>query len=243
MASGVAKVFPKSVYENPTELIHNLKHNLNAINSNGIYARSALLVLSYAVSSGFMRQNDYLEWKARIKVKPTRMDIHIPPNAEIAQTLHLLPQDYQVMYWALLYSGLRLTEIAYICDNHGKLRAQDMSGFTKVELSWNRGTKSALFAYLPTDVWNKLGTVKRSTVGLQTYLKDNSTNSIKLVPAKYCRKWFAQKCLEAGTKSEIIDFYQGRSQRSILFRHYANLQVFADAEYGKIMARINEAIE
>ena len=242
LASGVAKVFPKSIYENPSELLRDVEKNLRLINSNGIYARCALLVLSHAASSGFMRQNDHLEWKARIKVKPTRMDIHIPSNGEIAQTLSQLPREYQKLYRALLYSGLRLTEIAYICKNHGKLRAQDMGGFTKVELSWNRGTKSAFFAYSPTEVWDELGASKRSTVGLQTHLKANSTPVCKLVPAKYCRKWFAQKCLEVGVKSETVDFYQGRSQRSVLFRHYTNLQVFADADYGKVMARIKEAL-
>jgi len=230
------------VYKNPTELLRDVRQNLQIINNNGIYARCVLLVLSYALSSGFLPQNDYLEWKARIKVKPTRMDIHIPSNLEIAQTLHQLPREYRVLYRALLYSGLRLTEIAYMCKNHGKLRAQDMGEFTKVELSWNRGTKSAFFAYMPTEIWNELGTFERSTVGLQTYLKNKSSNDLKLVPAKYCRKWFAQKCVEADIKSEIIDFYQGRSQRSILYNHYVNLQTFADRDYDKVMARIMEAI-
>jgi intergrase/recombinase len=114
---------------------------------------------------------------------------------------------------------------------------QKYDGFVKVTLDWSRGSKNALFAYMPTELYQSLGKAQQDFAGLQTRIK-----KLKLVPLKYCRKWFAQKCLEADIKPEVVDFFQGRAPRTVLLNHYINLQTFANRDYDWVMVRIKEAI-
>ena len=53
----------------------------------------------------------------------------------------------------------------------------------------------------------------------------------KLIPIKYCRKWFFSKCIELGIPESIADFYEGRSSNSIGAKHYLSKQKLADKYY------------
>ena len=234
LASGVAKVFPKSIYENPSELLRDVGQSLSIINDNGIYARSALLVLSHAASSGFMRQNDYLEWKARIKVKPVNPDIHVPDDEEVKQTISELQGDGRLLFLGLLYSGLRATELQYLLNNYARLKAQKRDGFVKVTLNWRRGRKTALFAYLPADLYTQLHSSRLAVNGLKSVLKVKG-----LMPLKYTRKVFYTQARSIGAPAEVVDFIQGRAATSVGAVHYLDAQRLADEWYSRICSRID----
>ena len=214
-----------------------IQSSIQKINQNSKTTAAITLITRAAMLQGFLQYGDYYRLKSQIKPKRAHYDIRVPSDEEMRQTISRLEEHHQIAFKMLLYSGIRVSELQYLFSNIDKLRVQKLDGFAKITLDWNRGSKSAFFVYLPLGLLSEINKAQNKLSGLQTRLK-----KLKLVPAKYARKYFAQKCLEAGIKSEVIDFYQGRSPRSILFRHYANLQVFADADYGKVSARIREVL-
>ena len=234
---GAQQIVGKNTYDNPAELLAVIQSGILKINKNSKTAAAITLIARQAMLQGFLQYGDYYRIKSQIKPKKAHSDIHIPTNEEVRDSVVKLEEHHRLAYRLLLYSGIRVSEAQYLLDNKGKLKVQQHDGFVKITLDWSRGSKNALYAYMPIELYQNLGKAQQDFAGLQARIK-----KLKLVPLKYCRKWFAQKCLEADIKPEIINFYQGRAPRTVLLNHYVNLQVFADADYGKVMARIREVL-
>jgi len=225
--------FPKSVYNNHAELVLEVQRKAEQINKNENAVKVVRKFLLFALPP-----DQYNKIGKLLSLPQTQSDIYTPSNDEIRAIIAQLPAEHRPVYLALVYSGLRTTEIQYILDKKASLRTQKLGDCAvKVEIAWQRGKKASYFAYLPESIWQELQITTTSIKGLVSLMKRK-----KLLPLKYCRKWFAQKCLEAGIKAEIVDFYQGRSQHSVLYNHYVNLQTFADSEYGKAVAKIRMEI-
>ncbi len=163
-------------------------------------------------------------------------DNYIPTVEEIKHTINKLPKQHKIIYLALLYSGLRITEIDYLIKNIQNIKKQEFrkEGFVKYSLNWKRGKKSAYFAYLPYPISQKLAKARIKAESLSDYIKKHN-----LLPAKYLRKFFYTKGLEIGIPSEVLDFYQGRSSKSIGAKHYLAKSVLADKYYLRIMQKLD----
>ena len=234
---GAQKIFGKRAYNNSDELLERVQRKIGFINRNSKYVDALRLVLRQAMLMGLIEYGDYYRISSQVKPRRSRPDLFVPQDEEIRNTVSKLEEHHKLTYLLLLYSGIRVSEAQYLLDHKGELKTQEFGGFVKVTLDWSRGSKIALFAYLPIELYADIGKAQKDLAGLQARIK-----KLNLVPLKYCRKWFAQKCLEVEVKPEVIDFYQGRAPRTVLLNHYVNLQTFADVNYGKVVARINEVV-
>ena len=234
LLGSAAKVFSKSMYENPSEMLSRIEATREKINGNGGYAKAVLIAIKGALDAGFISQTDYNAVKDRIKVKSVNPDIYVPGDEEVKQTISKLQGDGRTLFLGLLYSGLRATELQYLLNNHARLKAQRADGFVKISLNWRRGRKNALFAYLPADLYAQLQRTKLAVNGLKSVLKVRG-----LMPLKYTRKVFYTQARSIGAPAEVVDFIQGRAATSVGAVHYLDAQRLADEWYSRICSRID----
>ncbi|MCK9319903.1 integrase, partial [Methanoculleus sp.] len=116
--------------------------------------------------------------------------------------------------------------------NIHKLKTQQMDGFVKVAMNYLRHNKNSYFCYLPLEIYSQLSATQKplSINSLEQEIKRK-----KLIPIKYCRKWFYTKCIELGIPDTIADYYQGRTANSVGSNHYLSRQMLADKNYDKIV--------
>ncbi|MCX6773017.1 MAG: integrase, partial [Candidatus Micrarchaeota archaeon] len=140
-----------SVYDNPAKLTKDVEANLNTINRNSKMAAAVALIIRQGMLTGFLDFAVHHRLKDRIKPKKAHSDIHVPTNEEVQDTVSKLEAHHRLAYSLLLYSGIRVSEAQYLLDRKDKLKVQQYDGFVKVTLDWSRGSKNALFAYMPTE--------------------------------------------------------------------------------------------
>ena len=244
LLGSAAKVFSKRTYDNPGDMLSLVEANRESINGNAGYAKAVLIAIKGALDAGFLSQVQYNEAKGVIRVKPVNPDIHVPDDEEVKQTISELRGDGRTLFLGLLYSGLRATELQYFLNNYARLKTQRRDGFVKVSLNWRRGRKTALFAYLPADLYEQLHRTRLAVNGLKSVLKVRG-----LMPLKYTRKVFYTQARSIGAPAEVVDFIQGRAATSVGAVHYLDAQRLADEWYsriyeriGTISARISEAL-
>jgi len=160
----------------------------------------------------------------KIKCKRSGVDMYVPSESEVLETVGKAEDPFKTVYLVLLQSGLRLNEATYLLRNIDKLRKVKQDGFYRVELGLERGSKKAFNAYL-IDIPPKVMITDKE---VSEYARKN-----RLLQPKYVRKYVATKMLELGIPSDVVDFIQGRTPSKILTRHYLNLITLADAYYLK----------
>jgi len=234
LLGSAAKVFSKSMYENPNDMLSLIETKRERINANAGYAKAVLIALKGALNAGFLSQVQYNAVKGVIRVKPVQPDIHVPDDEEVKQTISELQGDGRTLFLGLLYSGLRATELQYLLNNYARLKAQKRDGFVKVSLNWRRGRKTALFAYLPADLYAQLQQTRLAVNGLKSVLKVRG-----LMPLKYTRKVFYTQARSIGAPAEVVDFIQGRAATSVGAVHYLDAQRLADEWYSRICTRMD----
>jgi intergrase/recombinase len=180
--------------------------------------------------------NDVSYIKKKLKTKQYNADNYVPTDDEIKQTLFQLSPNNQLVSLVSLVSGVRKVELDYLIKNLNSLKCQQFEGFVKISMNYLRKTKNSYFCYLPLEVYSKLSANHKrlSVSSLEREIKRK-----KLIPIKYCRKWFYTKCIELGIPESIADYYQGRVSNSVGGNHYLSRQMLADKNYSKIVNLYN----
>jgi intergrase/recombinase len=208
---------------------------IELINSDKYCNRLVRLLLHYLDDKELISNEQLLLIKKKMKNIKEGVDNHVPTDQEVQQTLSQLSPNNQLVYLVYLVSGVRKTEGDYLVKNVGSLKSQQFDGFVKVTMNYLRNTKNSYFCYLPTTTYEQLTNNKQLSVGsLESEIKRK-----KLIPIKYCRKWFYTKCIELGIPESIADYYQGRSANSVGSNHYLSRQMLADKNYNKIVTYLN----
>ncbi|BBC20951.1 integrase [Aeropyrum globular virus 1] len=160
----------------------------------------------------------------RVKVPQAGADKRVPSLEAILDSIERAG-PYRIVYIILLESGLRLVEAVKLIREYDRLECTRLDGYTRCLLGYTRGKKRALWGYhiTPVEPMEDL-TDRRVTSYAEKY---------RLTPPKYIRKFVATKMAELGVPFEVIDFIQGRTPRSVLLQHYAQLLGVADREYAK----------
>jgi intergrase/recombinase len=226
----IMKKANKSIYLNTAEFVNYFRENASFIISKRDYARLARMLFNYAFEAGFISIQEHAQLKRIIKPKGCIADNYCPTNEEIRATLSKLPEGHKALYLALLYSGIRLSELAYLLKNKQILKVQQMDGFVKAELAYNRGCKRSNFAYMPLWLWERLNGPSLSIEALKSHLKRHT-----LIPTKYARKWFYTAAISINIPEGVVDYYQGRTNNNVGARHYLGRQQLADQYYPKFL--------
>jgi len=155
----------------------------------------------------------------RVKLKPSKPDTYIPGDEEIREALS---SELGSFYSLLVQSGLRVDEVIRVLETRD-LDIVRLDGFVRVRLDWWRGQKKAFWGYF-------LDEPRIDTPLVGIYKK---RERLGLIPFKYARKWMATQLLRLGCQGLVVDFIQGRVERNVLARNYANLLVLGDECYAR----------
>ncbi len=209
-------------------IISNINSNIDKINDNDRSVKLTRLVLKYLESKELIADEELTFLKRKLKSKKSSVDNYVPTDDEMKETLSKLSDKMKLMYLMYLVSGMRKVEGEYLLTNFHKLKTQQYDGFVKISMNYLRKTKNSYFCYLPLEVYSKLSLDHKqlSVSSLEKEIKRK-----KLIPIKYCRKWFYTKCIELGIPESIADYYQGRVSNSVGGNHYLSRQMLADKYY------------
>jgi intergrase/recombinase len=194
------------------------------VNSTQILRKIAIKFLNYLKEQGISTENTD-SCKKLLKKDAWSPDNFVPTDNEVKETILKLREDLKPLFLLFLFSGIRISEGEYLLNNINTLKIQVQNTYYKVSLNYNRHNKHSFFCYIPLFLYTSLD-FKTSLRGLQMYIKRN-----KLIPLKYCRKWFYTKCIELGIPEPIADFYEGRVATSVGSNHYLSRQALADKYY------------
>jgi intergrase/recombinase len=221
------------------EFLNVINVNNDKINKDETTVKMLRLILNYCEIKEIFTTEQLLQCRKKLKNHKSGIDNHVPTDQEVQHTLSQLSPNNQLVYLVYLVSGVRKIEGDYLLTNIDKLKTQEMDGFVKVTMNYLRNTKNSYFCYLPLEVYSKLSTDYKllSISSLEQEIKRK-----KLIPIKYCRKWFYTKCIELGIPESIADYYQGRSANSIGSNHYLSRQMLADKNYSKIVSYLKDFI-
>ena len=206
------------------------------INSDKYCNRLVRLFLHYLEDKEQISSEQLNQIKKKLTSIKEGVDNNVPTVQEIMQVLSQLTENNKLVYLVYLVSGVRKIEGEYLLNNLDKLKVQQLDGFVKITMNYLRHNKNSYFCYLPQDVYNQLNTKNKS---LSIYSLESEIKRKKLIPIKYCRKWFYTKCIEIGVPESIADYYQGRVANSVGSNHYLSRQLLADQNYSKIVSYLN----
>jgi len=159
---------------------------------------------------------------------------------EVRKTFKKLErEDIRLVYEVLLFSGCRLSEALKLLSSFESKRFKKInSEYGRYMLMSERGSKRALWLYLPNSLADGITKIELSRHTITTYARKR-----KILVPKLIRKFFYQKAYEIIKDRELVDFYQGRVSRlSIGSRHYDSLLARADREYEKILTFLDKLL-
>ncbi|MDD3976492.1 MAG: integrase [Candidatus ainarchaeum sp.] len=231
-------IFQKHTYTFQ-EFLDVINVNNDKINKDETAIKMIRLILNYCEKKELLTTDQLAQCRKKIKTQKSGVDNHVPTDQEIQQTISQLSPNNKLMYLVYLMSGVRKVELDYLIKNFSSLKAQQFEGFVKISMNYLRKTKNSYFCYLPLEVYSKLSANYKqlSVSNLEREIKRK-----KLIPIKYCRKWFYTKCIELGIPESIADYYQGRTGNSIGSNHYLSRQLLADKNYSEIVRYFNSFI-
>jgi intergrase/recombinase len=231
-------IFQKHTYTFD-ELKEHLQKSISKIKEKRYTVILVSLLLKYLIEELKVPEITLLPIRKTLKFsKPITPDTYVPTDDEMKQTLSKLSDKVQLVYIVYLVSGMRKVEGSYLLDNVSSLKVQQFESFVKISMNYLRKTKNSYFCYLPLEVYSKLSANHKqlSVSSLEQEIKRK-----KLIPIKYCRKWFYTKCIEIGVPESIADYYQGRVSNSVGGNHYLSRQMLADKNYTKIVSYLKQS--
>jgi len=212
-------------------LLEILESKKETIKSNKCMVILISLLFKYLIEVGTIKEEGCIHIRKQLRYnKKVIPDTYVPTEIEVINTIDNLSPNSKILYEIYLFSGLRKIELNYVLSNYNKLTIQQFDGFVKISTNYLRKNKNSYFCYLPDFLFNKFKEYQKQlsicTISCEIKRK-------KLIPIKYCRKWFYTKCIELGIPESIADFYEGRVASSVGGNHYLSRQMLADKYYGE----------
>lgn len=175
------------------------------------------------------------QWRKVLKQKKSGVDFYIPENSEVRERLQGLEGAGRIWFRVLLFSGMRFRQ-SFI----GVERWKDVvvkEGFLRISLEGiSEGTKRGYWLYLPAEMWDEVKSLDFSV----RYKRIYSSFPWGRIGAKVIRKWHYDFMLAQEVPEGVADFIQGRSAKTIGFRHYADKLRHADGWYAKLLGKFPE---
>ncbi|MFA4641433.1 integrase [Pyrococcus kukulkanii] len=148
-------------------------------------------------------------------------------------------EESEVLLKLLIFTGLRLKHIVEMLNTYDPQKLvlvnEKVARYPMMEHS--KGTKKAFWAYMPLDFALALKKMKI------TYFQAQPRTTYGRVSASTIRKWFSNFLAQKGVPIEVIDFIQGRSQRTVIERHYLNMTLLADEWYSRVVDKLKKVLE
>jgi len=168
-----------------------------------------------------------------LRVPRTGVDLRVPSDEEVLNSLVKAAEHSQelgLVYRALIESGARLVEVLEVLSSYSPSKDVRHSDFYTYVLGRESGSKKAFYIFHVSPL---------KQVRMSEDYVSKLARELGLVRPKYVRKWVATKMAMLGVPTEVIDFIQGRTPRSILTKHYLNLYALALQHYPKYSEYLN----
>ena len=216
------------------------------------FAKSLRNFITFLKNRGYISRSEYLDLKEIIKLKPTGVRrVYITDEQVRMAYEYYLQKDptLALIYEALVYSGQRLKHIVRMLNEFDpeklvfygdKIAKYPMSGI-------GRGTKRTFWAYFPREFAGRLERLdlRYTRVHARMRVKIRSirnTEKSVIFSASAVRKWFSGFLARQGVPIEVIDFIQGRAPRTVIERHYLNLEMLADEWYPEVVDELKKVL-
>ena len=160
-------------------------------------------------------------------VRESGIDFSVPNEADVRESLSKAcsySNDLCIIYRLLIESGSRLKAVMNALNNYNMSKDKDLGGFYVYDLGKITKSKKTFYIYHMTPL---------RPVSISYNYVRRLTKPLGITPAKYIRKFVSTRMASLGIPSEVIDFIQGRTPKSILSRHYLNLYALAQQYYPK----------
>ncbi|HII60214.1 integrase [Pyrococcus horikoshii] len=145
----------------------------------------------------------------------------------------------ELLLKVLIFSGVRLTQaVAFLTSlDHSNFYVVNEKVVRYPAMAFSKGHKRAFWIYLPKDFAESLQRIDIS------YHEARRRTNFGRVSANTIRKWHYTFLLKNKVPGEVADFIQGRAQKNVGERHYANLTLLADEWYSRIVDKLKEVLE
>ena len=217
------------------------------------FAKALRNFITFLKNRGYIDRLEYLDLKDIIKLKPTGVRRVYVSDEQIRMAYeYYLQKDptLALIYEALVYSGQRLKHIVLMLNvfdpaklvfYEDKVAKYPMSGIGK-------GHKQTFWAYFPVDFAERLERIdvsyKRVHARMRVKIRSiRNTDKSVVFSASAVRKWFSGFLARQGVPLEVIDYIQGRAPRTVIERHYLNLELLADEWYSAVVDELKKVLE
>nr|WP_216082429.1 integrase [Pyrococcus abyssi] len=220
-----------------------IKEAIESVGKSEKYVKGLRSFISFLVESDVLDSTTADVIKRVLKPKRSMPRQVFITDIELREAYKALVSKWgfeaEVLLKTLIFSGIRLTQAVDF------LNTVDKSKFYIVNdlvvrypgMSFSKGHKRVFWIYLPRDFADKLVRLEIS------YDEARRRTRYGKVSANTIRKWHYTFLLKNNVPGEVADFIQGRAQKNIGERHYANLTILADEWYSKIVDELKRVLE
>jgi len=184
------------------------------------------------------------ELKESIPIKPTKESEVRISTEELLEAWEYhkkhSDEDTQLFFKILVFSGARLRAVHKMLTQFEPERLIILPNFpnvAKYALLERHGNKAAIFIYMPAELVEEIRSVRIKEATIRKRLAYGRVN------ASTIRKWHATFLSRKGVKDHVINYIQSRVKRSILERHYLELEGEADEVYSRVVDNLKEVLE
>jgi intergrase/recombinase len=188
-------------------------------------------LLNHLEATSIIDEDSLFRYRMAIRVPKTGSDDFVPDVDEVVLTYQKITNEsYRLLYKLIFYSGIRLIEAVHILTTYNQGNLMVNGGTARYPLSMTRGTKRAIYAYIP------LGFSKELRIAQDCAKADTHFRSCRgRLPLKYLRKWHYNFLITQGVSESVVDFIQGRALSSVGSMHYLAKAKQADDWYSRIL--------
>jgi len=188
-------------------------------------------LLNYLETTNMIDDDSLFRYRRAIRVPKTGSDDFIPDVNEVIKTYQKTKlESYRLLYRLIFYSGIRLIEAVRILTTYDQGNLMVNGGVARYPLSMIRGTKRAVYAYVPLGFSRELR-LAQDCIRADTYFRSSRGR----LPLKYLRKWHYNFLISQGVPESITDFIQGRALSTVGSMHYLAKVKQADEWYLRVL--------
>jgi len=202
------------------------------------YAKSVRNLINYYWENRLISKEWGIELKETLKLKKIGTDTYVPSDGVVqSMLLKCNNPDMQLLMQLVYFSGIRVTEAVKILNEFDPKRMHQDGDVTYYDIDWERGTKKAFKAFMPSDFANQLCKMNLSVEASRKYFRACGLG------LKYGRNYFIDKCVKAGIQESLIKYMIGHSNGSVLMTNYLDKLNNSTVSYEKVMPALRDVME
>lgn len=201
------------------------------------YAKAVRNLINYYWEKRLISKEFGIELKETLKLKKNGTDTYVPSDDMVLSTLSKCNStEMKILMQLVYYSGIRVTEAVKILNEFDSKKLHCEGDVTYYDIDWERGTKKAFKAFMPSEFVNQLYKMELSVEASRRYFRARGLG------LKYGRNYFIDKCVKAGIQESLIKYMVGHSNGSVLMTNYLDKLNNSKESYKKVRLNLTEVL-